>query len=132
MIRQIIHLDRWRWDIIVYYGAGVDDADEIMESLARCGCSGETLGLAGDNLFSGDLDTGLTYTNPRERMSIMVIGKWSAPEEFWNTLDHEKGHAARHIGDALFLDVGGEAQQYLAGEIAKKMYRVARHFLCGC
>lgn len=132
MIRQVIHLNRWRWDIIVYYGAGVDDADEILDSLARFGCSEGALSLAGDNLFSGDLDTGLTYTNPRVRTTVMVIGKWSSPEEFWDTLDHEKGHAARHIGDALFIDIDGEEQQYLAGEIAKKMYRIARHFICGC
>ncbi len=77
-------------------------------------------------------DTGLTYTNYDERCTIMVISRTTSPEEFWNTLDHERGHAVEHIASALGLDNDGEEKQYLAGELAREMAPMAKHFICGC
>ena len=83
--------------------------------------------------MASSLDTGLTYTNNSKRGTVMVISESSSPEEFWNTMDHEKGHAVQNIGSALGLDYMSEAQQYLAGVIAKEMYPIARQFICnGC
>lgn len=132
MMRQLIYLPAYRWRIIVYYWAGEGDADEILQMLQEFGCSGKCLRQAEDNLRGADLDTGLTYTNDDARGTVMVIGECSSPEEFWNTLDHEKGHAVQHIGSALGMDHMGESQQYLAGEIAKRMHPVAKLFICDC
>lgn len=133
MIRQFIYLPAYRWMIIVFYCAGRNDADEILQTLQRFGCSDESLAQAEENLMASSLDTGLTYTNNSKRGTVMVISESSSPEEFWNTMDHEKGHAVQHIGSALGLDYMGEAQQYLAGVIAKEMYPIARQFICkGC
>ena len=129
MIRQFIYLPAYRWMITVFYWAGRNDADEILQTLQRFGCSDESLAQAEENLMASSLDTGLTYTNGSKRGTVMVISESSSPEEFWNTMDHEKGHAVQHIGSALGLDYMGEAQQYLAGAIAKEMYPIARQFI---
>lgn len=129
MIRQFIYLPVYRWMIIVFYWAGWNDANEILQTLQRFGCSDESLAQAEENLMASSLDTGLTYTNGSKRGTVMVISESSSPEEFWNTMDHEKGHAVQHIGSALGLDYMGEAQQYLAGAIAKEMYPIARQFI---
>lgn len=131
MIRQVIYLPARDWTLIVFYLAGAMDADEILRVLRRKGCSDDSLARAEDNLRSGMQDTGLTYSNPSRRTTIMVIGEASSPSELWNTIDHEKGHASQHIASALGIDYRSEEQQYLTGEITSKMYPVARLLVCG-
>lgn len=129
MVRQFLYLDEWDWEIIVYYDAGIYNAEEILWNLRRLGCSNDSLERAEGNLGGPMLDTGLTYTNNLVRSSVIVISESSCPEEFWSTLDHEKGHVSKHIAEALGIDCNGEEIQYLSGEIARKMYPVARHFI---
>ena len=130
MIKQFIYLPAYKWKLFVFYWAERKDADEILQALQRFGAQEETLATAETNLRGRSINTGLTYTNESSRATIIVISACSSPEEFWNTLDHEKGHAAQHIGRALDLDYTSESQQYLAGAIGGKMYSVAKRFLC--
>ena len=129
MIRQFLYLDEWDWEIIVYYDAGIYNADEILWNLRGLGCSDVSFKKAEGNLRGPMIDTGLAYTNDLAKGSVIVISEASCPEEFWSTLDHEKGHVSKHIAEALGIDCNGEEIQYLSGEIARKMYPVARHFI---
>lgn len=129
MIRQVIYLGFCDWTVIVYYDAGQRDAYEILQALQRLGCSDSALARAEDNLCGSMIDTGLTYTNESVRGSVVVISEASSSGEFWNTLDHEKGHVAKHIAEALGLECSGEEVQYLSGDIAKAMYPVAKTFI---
>lgn len=132
MVRQIISLPLWGWRCIVFYDAASSDAGSILSALEDIGCKGRSLGRAERNLYAGIRDTGLTYTNQELHRSVMVIGRTSTPAQFWNTLDHEKGHLAEHIAEALLLDRRAEAFEYLKGDIAQELYPVAVRFLCGC
>lgn len=60
----------------------------------------------------------------------MVIAKTSSPDEFANSYDHEKGHLAKHIALAYYINPYGEEFQYMSGDIAKKMFPVAKMFMC--
>ena len=128
MIIQDFYIKDWNWSVRVYYY--VDDyyMDMIAQDLGLCGC--EEVDKTIDSLFESIENSGLTYSNPDERCSIIVIGKTSCPEEFQSTFDHEKGHLAVHI--ALTDDISwmSEEYQYLVGEIGKQMYPVAKMFLC--
>lgn len=126
---QQFELTSQPWQCIFIYDAGEDDAEIILSLLHRAGCSGLTKRKAERNLRSGMLDTGLTYTNEKGHVSISVIGKASSGAEFWNTLDHEKGHMVMHIAEALHVDPYGEKYEYLAGEIARHTYDIARLYL---
>ena len=129
MIRQLIYLEPCDWTVIVYYDAGRENADEILQALQRLGCSDSALARAENNLSGSMIDTGLTYTNDGVRSSVVVISEASDSGEFWNTLDHEKGHLAKHIAEALGMECSGEKVQYLSGDIARAMYPVARLFI---
>lgn len=132
MNRQFIVLRPWDWEVEVYYSADRECAKTILTRLVRCGVSGKILESAGEVLGSGDWDCGFTYTNPEMRKTVMVIGRTSSSEQFWNTLDHEKGHVVEHISEALGMPHEGEERQYLAGELAGRLYGRARKFICGC
>lgn len=130
MIIQDIYLEDWDWHITVYYAVDKYYTDEILDELELIGCSKKELKNAERLLIKGDYNTGITYTNFRNKCSIVVIGLTTSPEEFQNTFDHEKGHLAMHIGTALGIEPFGEEFQYLTGAIGEKMFKIAKRFLC--
>ena len=128
MIVQDFHLDRWNWSVRVYYFVDELYYDLIYDDLVELHCTNpeETI----DRLMRAGYNSGLTFSSPKERASIIVIGKTTSPQEFQSTIDNEKGHLAIHI--ALFDDIDfiSEDYQYLAGDIGKQTYPVAKYFLC--
>lgn len=131
MIEQTLFLVDWcSWLIKVYYVMGDYGADKIVAELKDFGCRGKSLRQAEKNLRSGNLNMGLTYTNLDRRLSMVVIGRADSAEEFADTLTHEQGHVVAHISQALGLDPYGEETQYLRGEITRKMFPIAKQFLC--
>ncbi len=132
MIVQDIHLFDYDWHCRVYYSVTTYWVDEILTELKRIGCSGATFRKAKANLEAGKLNTGLTFSNKSTGESVMVIAKTSSPDEFAHSYDHEKGHLAKHIALAYDIDPYGEEFQYMSGDIAKKMFSVAKMFMCEC
>ena len=130
MIVQNIYLEDWDWHATVYYAVDKYYADEILDELAYIGCSSMELARAEDSLRGGYYNTGLTYSNIKNRYSVVVIGLTSSPEEFQNTFDHEKGHLVMHIATAYKIDPYGEEYQYLAGMVGQSMFKIAKRFLC--
>ena len=131
MIRQKIILpDYGNWEIYAYFAVSQYMTDEIMERLWEVGCDGETALQAYRKLASGDLNTGLCYSNYRKRKSVMVIAKTSSAAEFLNSLHHELCHLTAHIGKVYDLDPVGEDIAYLSGEISMAMYPKIGHLLC--
>ena len=103
---------------------------EIIEDLKDLHCYSRKIKQIEMDLTQSPYNNGLTYSNFKDRCSVVVIGLTKSPEEFQNTFDHEKGHLAMHIANALNIDLLGEEFQYLTGEIGQKMFLVARRFLC--
>ena len=128
MIRQDVYLERWDWYVIVYYAVDTYYMDEILEELEMIGCT--YADEIEEDLTQHPYNNGLTYSNMRRRVSIMVIGLTETPDEFQNTYDHEKGHLAMHIAEEDRMDVFGEEFQYLTGEIGKQTFPIAKRFMC--
>ena len=125
-------MPEYDWHLRVYYAVTGYWADDILRDLRRIGCSGRKYRKAQRNLYAGDLNTGLTYSSRELGESVIVIALTSNAEEFAHSLDHEKGHLVKHICLAYDIDPYGEEQQYLSGDIAKKMFPVSKRFLCDC
>ena len=128
MIRQDFYLHDWDWYVMVYYAVDTYYMDEILEELEMIGCTyAEDIE---EDLTEQPYNNGLTYSNMRKRVSLLVIGLTETPDEFQNTYDHEKGHLAMHIAEEDKMDVFGEEFQYLVGEIGKQTFPVAKRFMC--
>lgn len=132
MIVQDIYLPEYEWHCKIFYFVTTYWVDDILNELKRIGCSRNKYRKAKQNLESGELNTGLTFSNSMNGESVMVIAKTSSPDEFANSYDHEKGHLAKHIALAYGIDPYGEEYQYMSGDIAKKMFPVAKRFMCEC
>lgn len=132
MIVQDIYLPEYDWHCKVFYSVTTYWVEDILHDLKQIGCSGNKHKRASDNLRSGRLNTGLTYSNAKMGESVMVIAKTSSADEFAHSYDHEKGHLAKHIALAYAIDPYGEEFQYMSGDIAKKMFPIAKKFMCEC
>lgn len=128
MIRQDVYLEKWDWYVIVYYAVDTYYMDEILEELEMIGCT--YADEIEEDLTQHPYNNGLTYSNMRRRVSLIVIGLTETPDEFQNTYDHEKGHLAMHIAEEDRMDVFGEDFQYLTGEIGKQTFPIAKRFMC--
>ena len=114
----------------VFYECDRRDAPYILQELADVGVDEYTYIMAAENLRAGRKDTGLTYSNTKERASVVVISKCSTEAEFANTWVHELNHCSKHIAMANGFDCNSEAPSYIAGELARSMYTVAARLMC--
>ena len=130
MITQGIYIPEYDWHVRIYYAVTTYWADRIASDMFRTGCLGSRLDRAYSSLTKGDLNTGITYSNFYRKETVMVISLTSTPAEFLNSWEHEKKHLARHIEQAYGIDPYSEEAAYLEGEIAQKMFPVAKRFIC--
>lgn len=132
MIRQRIYDRETDWRIHVFYVVTRPDAEEIMLQLRGMGCKGRNLLAAYDNLTSGQLDTGLTYSNEERRESVVVIAKTSTALEFLQSLTHEFGHLACHIAGHYGIPLDGEEVRYICDGLIERTWPISRELLCDC
>ena len=128
MIRQDFYLHDWDWSVIIFYAVDTYYMDEILDELENIGCT--YIDDIEEDLTINPYNNGLTYSNTKRRISLIIIGLTETPDEFQNTYDHEKGHLAMHIAETDDIDVFGEEFQYLTGEIGKQTFKIARKFMC--
>ena len=102
----------------------------IAKDLLALGCPEEDVEEEMDKLSEFKYDTGYIYSNVNRKMSIIIIGPTETPEEFQDTIDHEKGHLAMHICIAENMEPFSEEFQYLNGMIGQQTFKVAKLFLC--
>lgn len=130
MIVQDIYLGDYDWSIRVYYAVHEYFISNILIDLLDTDCDEESFFKIKGLMETGNDNIGFTYTNTEMGASLMLIGKTDSSDEFQDTFDHEKGHLVMHISSALGIDPYSEEYQYLAGEVGKRMFKVAKKFLC--
>lgn len=130
MIVQDIYLEKYNWYVRIYYSAEYINANDIIEDIVAIGCNGDELNDIMKFIKKMSYNSGFTYSNPEYESSVIVISKTTCGAEFQDTFDHEKGHLATHISIANDIDPFGEEYQYLVGSIGRKMYPIAKLYLC--
>lgn len=132
MIRQKIYLPDWDWRVFVFYVVTKPDAKEITRKLESIGCKGADLERAEHSLLSGQCDTGITYTSHTLGESVIVIAKTTTALEFEQSMTHEVGHLANHIGLFYGLNLNGEEVRYISDSVIAKMWPIAKELVCDC
>lgn len=132
MIRQRFTLPNYDWRVYAYYVVTKPNADEILDALVHIGCSGEDLQRAYNNLTSGRIDTGLTYSNSDTRETVIVFAKTSSAKEFQQSYKHETGHLQSHIAQTFDIDPYGEEIQYIGDDIVDATWEIDKDLLCDC
>lgn len=132
MIKQKFRLDRFDWEITIFYAVHGYYVEDIMHDLKRIGIRGKKLAKAEENLTSGEINSGLTYVNNGE--AVCVIGVASSAAQYMDSIVHEVMHLCKFIGKAEGLDPYGEEVCYIGGEIGRKMWPKSKLLTseCGC
>ena len=82
------------------------------------------------NLYSNQLDTGLTFS--KNRKTCIVLGRASDKANFAHTFTHEITHCAMHIANEYGINPHSESLAYIAGDLGAEMLPFASKFLCDC
>ena len=130
MTTQLVHLPEW--DVVCFFDTTMDDADIVLSTIDKIGCSDTLYDMAKDNLTSGEMNTGLTYTSPPSMTTVMVVGRAESKEEYYDTIFHELCHVCDHVANALGIRRNSEEYHYLAGGLARKIYPVVQGYICDC
>lgn len=127
MIKQDIYLHKYDWDVVILYDVRPSNADYVIDILHDMGCSEKHLYHADDLLRSGVPNQGLTYSNSREHLTLIVVGHASDIFQVINTLEHETNHLEMHICEFYGIDPYSEEASYLSGNIKEALARNAWH-----
>lgn len=122
MIAQYIQLGKRGWNVLVYYVVTKDDFTEVADSLSQLGCSKKNIKKSLNVLRKEN--TGLTFTNPDYKMSIVCIGVSSDSSQFVNTAIHEAKHVQSHVCSYYDIDEDSETAAYLIGYLVQRMYKM--------
>lgn len=122
MKRLTIRLKDYDWVVRLYWDSSGADAEEIVGEMLRLGCPLEFAAEAWDNVASGKLNQGVTFSSYARRISVMVVGRGESAREEFNSLLHEMRHVNAHIGEADGLSPDGEAVCYLQGKLAEGVW----------
>lgn len=132
MIYQEIEVPKYRWMIYAFFDTTASDTDAVMGALFDLGCDAKAAEQAFDNLTQNKKNTGLCYSNYREKASVVVISKTTCSAEFFDSFLHEMNHLQSHISNVYHLDPLGEDAAYMIGDVARAMYQKISHLFCDC
>lgn len=120
------------WLVKAYIDTSIDDAKEILDELRSIGADMDVMRLAYKNLNGGLLNTGLTYTSPAYRETVIVVSHADSAMEYFNSIVHEIAHAGVYTCNALGIDIMSEQAAYFQGGLARDLFPCVKEFLCDC
>lgn len=126
---QRITLGKDDWHIFVYYEIDKHNNKKnhnIREMLSELDCPIDSIDDAMD-ILTNKLNTGMTYSNPNFKTSVVCISKTTSNEQFMNTVVHEAKHVQTTICEYYKIDEKSESAAYLIGYIVQRMYRVFKN-----
>ena len=119
------------WTVRYYIETDSDDAEFILRAISKICDNKKFLRRAEKLLNSNSLNTGLTYTNPELRITIVVVSKSTDIWEFFNSLAHEIDHVEKHISRLIGFSPYSEDASYLVGEIIQEVFKdIVKNLIC--
>lgn len=128
MIQRNLTIGRW-W-VEFYFCPDGYDIDAILDRMYDFGAPVERMRQALELMEHGGPDKGFTFSNPFERVAMIVIGPTSSGDEFLDSMVHELHHLAVHIASALGIDLKGEGPAYIGGDSARELADVICRLGC--
>ena len=131
MIRQEIDIDGWWW-VTVFYQPSPDDLTEVTRAYEEVECPWRELWYTQWLIRTGQMNKGYSYSNERQRRSVVFIGRADSWEQFQDTVAHEVRHVVDDIVWFYRVENKGEPPAYTQGELARQMAPAIRKIACPC
>jgi hypothetical protein len=128
MIRTKFHIvvNGNPWYITIFLPITRYHVSEIMDALYSIGISEDNYRTALDNLTSGRINNGITYSSIEFRQSISIWARCENKVEYFGLLIHELHHLSVQIASMNGLDLEGEEVCYINEYIAKYLYNLCK------
>lgn len=119
-----------RWGITVFVPVTRYHVEEILDTLLSIGMNEDNYKDTVENLTSGRVNNGITFSNPYLRRSVSVWACSTSPAQYFNLIVHELHHLSVHIASMNGMDLEGEGVCYLSGDIAEILYPLCKRLIC--
>ena len=129
MIGQTIDIEGY-WQVTVISLPQPDELMKVAEAYERLGCLQEEVDSVLELMLQWN--RGATYTNFRQRKSVVAIGRSTSWEQFFDTVLHETKHLVDDITAGYDIMNYGEPPAYLQGYIGRQMAPVIKRLACPC
>lgn len=128
MIRSRFHIivNGRPWYITIFLPITRYHVGEIMDTLSSIGISRDNYIVALENLTSGRVNNGITYSSSEYRETVSIWGFSTSPSEAFNLYCHEMHHISVQIASMNGIDLEGEDVCYMNGDIAQYLYPLCR------
>lgn len=124
------NLDIGRWRVEFYFAPNGYDIDAVLDRLYDFGAGGRTMRRALNLMDSGKKNRGFTFSNPYERVALVMIGPTTDGKQFQNTFVHELRHLINGIASSLGIDLQGEPASYMTGDAAVELADIVCRLGC--
>ena len=128
MIKSTIDVAGY-WSIVLFVDVDYNNFDIIESSLTNILAPISVIDEM-YNKISYKYDSGVTFSNPDYRTSIVCINKATSKEELINTISHEADHIQDTICKYYDVPLDSEQAAYLIGYLVGKMYYQSRRLFC--
>lgn len=120
MKKQTIYLTKYQWQITIFYNVKKQDVYNVIKELEDNHAS-DKVRRDVFNLLCGDRpNEGFTYTNARDRKSVVAIGFVDSIYEWIDTIEHEGRHVIQSICDYYGINPSSEEAAYIEGHLFKQ------------
>ena len=128
MIKSIIDVDGY-WSVVLFVDVDYDRYDIIESALTDILAP---ISVIDDiyNKISYKFNSGVTFSNPEFKTSVVCINKTTSREELINTISHEADHVQDAICKYYNVPLDSEDAAYLIGYLVGKMYYSSRRLFC--
>ena len=124
MTERDIRLENYGWTVRCFLGYRREDSVCLCQALSEIGCKDDALRSAYAHFLAGGEDSGLTYSNVRERVSVLAVGYDDDKASMVNTVGHELLHVVAHVCEEYGIDMLSEEPCYIMGRLCEDMYSI--------
>jgi len=117
------------WSVTVFLPITGYHVNVIMRELKRLGISDANYAAALENLTSGRVNNGLTFSSMEHRRSVSVWASATSAAEWFNLIVHELHHLSVQIASCHGMDLEGEEVCYINGDTAGLLYSFCKPML---
>lgn len=128
MIKSTIDVAGY-WSIVLFVDVDYDKFDIIESALTDILAPISIIDEIYDKI-SYEYNSGVTFSNPDYRTSVVCINKSTSREELINTISHEADHVQDVICNYYNVPLDSEQAAYLIGYLVGKMYYQSRRLFC--
>ena len=128
MIRRRLYISDWVVDF--FFLRDHKRRELVLQSLFDLGAPEDKIEQAASLLSDSVVNSGFTFSNPRIRKSIVVVGPTTSGREFQNTFVHELRHVVNDIARSKGIELDGEVPSYISGGAVMDLAEVVCELGC--